>query len=565
MLKSLHIENVAVVKCADIEFGSGFNVLTGETGAGKSVIIDSISMLTGARVSREIIRAGETFAFAEAVFDGLSEQLCARLSELGIECEDGEAIISSRLTSDGKTSARINGRSVTKTVLREISGALISIHGQNDSGMLLDKSSYFDMVDAYGNLLSLREEYYCIYAELVECRDKLGKIDLDAQEKARRRDMLEYQVGDIDSKKLKMGEEEALESERLRLANLEKINKHINFAYRVLRGGERGGDVAYMLTRAAESLSKLSDVLPEAAELSERLTSISYEASDIADEVKNLSDDDSGDVDARLDKIESRLEVIASLKKRYGKDIAAILEFRDKAAAELDDIELSDERADEYRQKITELEAKATEKARLLTQKRVSAAKDVSDKIMKVLSYLDMPKVKLEVCVMPSKELMASGKDVIEVLVATNPGEPMMPVSEIASGGEMSRIMLAIKSVINEKDGIGCAIYDEIDTGISGKTSRKIGVKLHEIARNGQILCVTHSAQIATIADRHYLISKREIEGRAHTGIKLLSFEERVEEAARILGGINITEAQRQAAKDMLADAESGSAKKYID
>ena len=555
MLKSLHIENIAVVKSADIEFGGGFNVLTGETGAGKSVIIDGISMLTGAKIPRDVIRAGERYALSEAVFDGLSAAVTARLAEMGIECDDGEVIISSKITEDGKSTCRVNGRSVTKTALREISAMLISIHGQHDSGMLFNKTSYFDMVDAYGGCAGLRGEYGEIYAELCDYREKLSCVDLDAQEKARRRDMHEYQIKDIDSKKLKVGEEETLESERLRLANIEKINKHVNFASRVLSGGERGGDVAYMLQRASESLSKISDVLDGAGALAQRLTEISYEASDIADEIKNLVDDDAGDVDAKLDKIESRLETIASLKKRYGIDIAAILEFRDRAVRELDAIELSDETAEQYRQKIMELEAKAKAVAKKLSEKRIDAAREVSLKITEVLSYLDMPKVKLCVSVTPSRELTPNGCDVIEFMVATNPGEPMMPVSDIASGGEMARIMLAIKSVINEKDGVGCAIYDEIDTGISGKTSRKIGIKLYSIAHDAQILCVTHSAQIATLADNHYLISKREIDGRAHTSVRLLDGEERVEEAARILGGISITDAQRQAARDMLADA----------
>lgn len=556
MLKSLHIENIAVVKSADIEFGGGFNVLTGETGAGKSVIIDGISMLTGAKIPRDVIRAGERYALSEAVFDGLSESVAARLADLGIESDDGEVIISSKISEDGKSTCRVNGRSVTKTVLREIAALLISIHGQHDSGMLFNKASYFDMVDAYGGCSDLRARYDEIYSELTDFRQKLESVDLDAQEKARRRDMLEYQINDIDSKKLKVGEEEKLEAEKLRLANIEKINKHVNFASRVLSGGERGGDVSYMLSRAAESLMKISDVLDGASALAERLTQISYEAADVSDEVKALVDDDAGDVDAKLDKIESRLDVIASLKKRYGADIAAILAFRDKAVAELDLIELSDENAEQYRLKIAELCAKARQVGQMLTERRSRAADEVSHKITDVLSYLDMPKVKLCVSVTPSCELTPNGCDVIEFLVATNPGEPMMPVSDIASGGEMARIMLAIKSVINEKDGVGCAIYDEIDTGISGKTSRKIGIKLHSIADGAQILCVTHSAQIATLADNHYLISKREVEGRARTSVRLLDYEERVEEAARILGGINITEAQRQAARDMLADAE---------
>ena len=556
MLKSLHIENIAVVKSAYIEFGGGFNVLTGETGAGKSVIIDGISMLTGAKIPRDVIRAGESYALSEAVFDGVSDAVKAKLADVGIDVCDQEVIVSSKLTADGKSTCRINGRSVTKTALREISSLLISIHGQHDSGMLFNKSSYFDMVDAYGGCNDQRDQYCRVYSALEEYRARLQGVSLDAQQKARRRDMLEYQIKDIDSKKLKVGEEETLEAERLRLANIEKINKHVNFASRVLGGGERGGDVAYMLQRASESLAKIADVLEGAGELAERLTQISYEAADVAEEVKSLMDDDADNVDARLDKIESRLEIIASLKKRYGADIAAILEFRNNAVAELDMIELSDENAELYRQKISELEDEARRIGAILTERRMLAAKEISEKITDVLCYLDMPKVKLCVSVTPSRELTPLGCDVIEFLVATNPGEPMMPVSDIASGGEMARIMLSIKSVINEKDGVGCAIYDEIDTGISGKTSRKIGVKLHSIAKQAQILCVTHSAQIATLADRHYLISKREVEGRARTSVRLLDHTERVEEAARILGGINITEAQRQAARDMLADAE---------
>lgn len=552
MLRSLHIENIAVVKSADIEFCEGFNVLTGETGAGKSVIIDSINMLTGAKVSRDVIRSGESFALSEAVFDGLSESVVARLAELGIDCEDSEAVITCKMSADGKTTNRINGRSVTRIALREVARLIISIHGQNDSQMLFSKSAYFELTDSYGECGTERETYKEIYRALEDVRSKLDELDTDEEEKQRRRDMLEYQIRDIDSKKLKIGEEEALEAERLRLKNIEKINKHINFADRVLSGGERGGDVAYMLSRASESLSKISDVVPDAVSLAERLMDMSYEVSDIADEVKKLSDMDTEDADKRLDKIESRLEVISSLKKRYGRDIESILEFRRKACEELDSIESADENADKYRKEIEKLEADARKAARVLSEKRKTAAKAASDAIMKELAYLDMPKVKFSIDVSDARELSLWGADRIEFLVATNPGEPMMPIGDIASGGEMARIMLAIRSVLNEKDGVSSSVYDEIDTGISGKTSRKVGIKLRSIAEGSQVLCVTHSAQIATLADVHFLITKQEIDGRAHTSIRALDTDERIEEAARILGGINITDAQRQAARDMI-------------
>ncbi len=552
MLKALHIENIAVVKSADIEFKRGFTVLTGETGAGKSVMIDSINMLTGAKVAREVIRTGENYALSEAVFDGFSQETAEKLSELGIDIDDGEIIVSCKLSSDGRTVNRINGRSVTRTVLRDIAKSLISIHGQNDSKMLFNKNAYFDLLDSYGETFTDRESYMEIYRSLEGVKRKLSALDTDEEEKARRRDMLEYQIKDIDSKQLKDGEEETLEVEKLRLKNIEKINKHISFADRILSGGERGGDVSYMLSRASDSLNKIADVVPNAAPLAEKLMEMSYEVSDIADEVKSLSDIDGEDADARLDKIESRLEVISSLKRRYGKDIRAILEFREKAANELDNIELSDENTEKYKDEIKKLENDAKKAAKRLSEKRIEAAQSASEKIMDVLAYLDMPKVKFSVDVRSDGELTQYGGDKIEFMVATNPGEPLMPMSDIASGGEIARIMLAIKSVLNEKDGVACSVYDEIDTGISGKTSRKIGVKLHSIAENSQVICVTHSAQIATLADNHFLISKKEIEGRAFTSIRELSYEERIDEAARILGGINITGAQRQAARDML-------------
>lgn len=552
MLKYLHIENIAVVKCADIEFPAGFTVLTGETGAGKSVIIDSINMLIGGKVSRDVVRVGESYALSEAVFDGVSEQLSEKLAEFGVEADDGEIVLSHKMSAEGKSNLRINGRTVTKTVLREVGRLLISIHGQNDSRVLFDKNVYVDMVDSFGECEAEREAYYAIYKELDEYRRKLRNISSDEEQKARERDILEYQIKDIDSKKLKDGEEETLEAEKIRLSSLEKINKHVNFAERALSGGEKGASAAYLLSRASESLNKIADAIPEASDIAEKLLDMSYEVSDIADRVAAFGDDGGEDIDARLDKIESRLDTIAGLKRRYGRDIKSILDFRDKAVARLDEIVLSDEHAVEYEKRIKELEAAARIAARALTDKRKTAAKLASAKIMETLIYLDMPKVKFEIALNKTEDFTPSGCDRIEFMVATNPGEPMSPMSEIASGGEMARIMLSLKSVLNEKDGVGSAIYDEIDTGISGKTSRKIGIKLHDIARDSQVICVTHSAQIATLADNHFLISKKEIDGRAQTSIRLLEREERVEEAARILGGINITEAQRAAARDML-------------
>ncbi len=554
MLKFLHIENIAVVKSADIELHGGFTVLTGETGAGKSVVIDSINMLCGGKVSRDVIRSGEAYALSEGVFDGIDDALSEKLGTLGVEVEEGEIILSHKISADGKSTARINGRIATKTLLREVGRLLISIHGQNDSRVLFDKSAYIELIDGYADVYAEREEYENIYRELEFYRKRLREISSDEEQKARERDMLEYQINDIESKKLKVGEEEALEAEKLRLGSLEKINKQVNLVCRALQGGEKGASASYLLSRSADALRKIADVIPEASSLAEKLTDMSYEVSDIADKVNGYTDDSGEDIDTRLDKIEARLEAISGLKRRYGRDIREILEFRDKAVARLDDILLSDEHFAEYEKKISELHAKARAVAEDLHEKRRKASRSASLKIMETLAYLDMPKVKFEIALYKTEDLTATGCDRAEFMVATNVGEEMMPMSDIASGGEMARIMLSLRSVLNEKDGVGCAIYDEIDTGISGKTSRKIGIKLREIARKGQVICVTHSAQIATLADEHFLISKAENGGRVETSIRPLPGEERIEEAARILGGINITDAQRQAARDMLDD-----------
>lgn len=552
MLKFLHIENIAVIKSADVEFSSGFSTLTGETGAGKSVIIDSINMLIGGKVTRDVIRAGESYALSEAVFDGIEGSLAERLAQYGIEADEGEIVLTHKMSTEGKSNLRVNGRTVTKSTLRDVGRLLISIHGQNDSRVLFDKNAYIDMVDSFGECMVEREAYSEIYREMDIYKRKLREISTDEEQKARERDMLEYQIKDIDSKKLKDGEEEALEAEKLRLGSIEKINKQVNFAVRALQGGEKGASASYLLSRASDSLNKIADVIPEAAALAEKLMDLSYEVADISEQVEAFCDDGGEDIDARLDKIESRLDAISSLKRRYGRDIKSILEFRDRAVARLDDIVLADEHAEEYEKRIRALEGQAKIAAKALSEKRKSAAALASEKIMETLTYLDMPKVKFEITLTKTEDFTPSGCDKIEFMVATNPGEPMMPMSDIASGGEMARIMLSLKSVLNEKDGVGCAIYDEIDTGISGKTSRKIGIKLREIAKDSQVICVTHSAQIATLAHNHFLISKKEIDGRAHTGIRLLDREERIEEAARILGGINITDSQRQAARDMI-------------
>ena len=552
MLSHLHIENIAVVKCADIDLPAGFIVFTGETGAGKSVIIDCLSLISGEKISRDSIRYGEREGVVEAVFCDVGDKVINILAESGIEADD-EVIVRYTMTSDGKSVARINGKTVTKTFMKQIGRMLVSVCGQDDGRALYNCDSYIPMLDSYMDACPEKEEYARVYAELVGVRTKLSRILATDASVARERDMLTYQIKDIDSKKLKVGEEELLEAEKKKLLGAERITKQIGFTYKALKGAEKG-NAAYLISRSAQALSSLSDVIPELSECADRLLEISYEITDIAEVAADyMADMDENPTD-RIDKIESRLAAISSLKKRYGESIEEILNFRKNAAIRLEEIDNAESLSEEYKKKCSELEDKAREIASAITKKRTEAALHASNGVLEVLNFLDMPGVRFKIDVRAAEELNAYGADEVRFLIATNPGEEMLPMEEIVSGGEMSRITLALRSVMNRKEDIGCTVYDEIDTGISGKTSRKIGIKLREISKCTQVISVTHSAQIATLADSHYLIKKKEVEGRAQTFVTLLDFEQRVEEASRILGGISITEAQIQAARDMLLD-----------
>ena len=552
MLSHLHIENIAVVKCADIDLSGGFIVFTGETGAGKSVIIDCLSLISGEKISKDSIRYGEREGVVEAVFDNVGEKISHILADNGID-SDGEVIVRYTMTSDGKSIARINGKTVTKTFMKQIGRMLVSVCGQDDGRALYNSDSYVPMLDSYMGLCPEKEEYSKIYGELLGVRAKLSRILAADASVARERDMLTYQIKDIDSKKLKVGEEEVLEAEKKKLLGAERITKQIGFTYKALKGAEKG-NAAYLLSRSAQALSSLSDVIPELSECSQRLQEISYEVIDIAEVAyEHMADMDENPTD-RIDEIESRLAGISALKKRYGDSVEEILNFRKNAAARLEEIDNAESLAEEYKEECRTLEKKARDIATVITDKRIRAAESASEGVLDVLNFLDMPGVRFKIDVTPAAELNAHGADEVKFLIATNPGEEMLPMEDIVSGGEMSRITLALRSVMNQKEDIGCTVYDEIDTGISGKTSRKIGMKLREISAHTQVISVTHSAQIATLADSHYLIQKKEVEGRAQTFVTLLDFEERVREASRILGGINITEAQIQAARDMLSD-----------
>jgi DNA repair protein RecN (Recombination protein N) len=552
MLRSLHIENIAVIRRADLDLEAGFSALTGETGAGKSMIIDSINLLLGNRVPREIIRTGETRALVSAVFEELSPSVTDALEEMGFECEDGTVMLQRTLSTDGRAQTRLNGQVITQSLQREIARMLISIHGQSDNQKLLQKSTHRALLDAYARPDAIGAEYARAYAAWRALNRELESVSGDDAEKLRRAEMLRFQMADIDALKLRDGEEEALTAERDRLLNYERINKQVRLVYRALRGGERGA-AADLLARSAAALRSLEGLLDGVDALCERLYAVSSEVEDIAELVQGYADEDGEDPVARIDRIEERLDGISKLKRKYGATVGEILAFRERAAAELDRLELSDERRASLEKEARAAFGRVQELAASLTAERRAAAEEVTREVTEALTFLDMPKVRFSISIEPC-EPAEHGADEIEFMIATNPGEPLMPMIKIASGGELSRIMLALRSVLNDRDGASTVIFDEVDTGVSGKTARKVGMKLLGTSKHAQVLCVTHSAQIASLADTHYRIQKSERDGRAETTVERLDGAARIEEIARILGGIDVTDTQRAVAREMIAE-----------
>ncbi len=560
MLESLHIENIAVIKSVDIDFEGGLCVLTGETGAGKSLLIDSVSFLTGGRVSRDLIRAGEDRALVSALFSPPEGELAAALSELGIDLPEGDSLLLQRvMTRDGRSTARINGRAVTQSILREAGALLINIHGQSDNQKLMQASAHRALLDDYARDGDALDGYREVYGAWRATRDEIARLRLDVAERLRLREMLEFQIKDIDAAKLRVGEEEKLTERRDKLLHLEKINRQVGLACRALCDGEKA-TVVSLCDRAEAALASIAGIIPECDGLMERIAALRAEAEDIADLVREFGDEDVGDPTAELDKLEGRLEVISRLGRKYGEGVEAILAFREDAAARLVVIDTADERIGELEGEFASLTEALEGKAAALTAVRRAAAVTLSEAVREALTFLDMPKVRFEVSVVPADGFGAFGCDEVEFLLSANPGEPVGAMTRIASGGELSRIMLAIRSVLNEKYGVPTAIYDEVDTGISGRTARKVGIKLATIAKQSQVVCVTHSAQIGSLADAHYVIEKRETEAggetRAETGVRRIEEDGRVEEIARILGGLDVTESQRAAARELISEKD---------
>lgn len=562
MLLSLHIENIAVIKSCDFDFTPGFMVLTGETGAGKSIVIDSINLLLGGKGERELIRHGESYAMVSGLFGDLSEYTKERLFELGVSTdEDGTILVQRMLHADGKNKITINGRSVSLSVLKSLMPYLVNIHGQSDTQSLFNSKNHITMVDVYAGCTDLLDEYRAAYSELEAIRREKDDLIKRTREGERMKEILEYQIKDIDSASLHSGEEEELIDKKVKLKNSEKITKNSEFVFKALKGSERGS-VSYLLDRSVTALAQLEGVVPSYGEYSEKLRDILYQVEDIAEEVYAVLRDIDADPSATLNEIESRLDKISRLKRKYGLTIDEVLAFRECAYNEYQALENSDEVLKGLSRKEDLAYEKALSLAEKLHEKRTNAAKKLEDNIKDTLEFLDMPKVVFYADIKESysggkKTLSRDGSDSVEFYISANRGAEPQPLSKIASGGEMSRIMLALKSVIADKDGVPTVIYDEIDAGVSGKTARKIGIKMLSLSKNTQLFCVTHSAQIASLGDLHFLISKSDVNGATETSVRALDREGRVAELSRILGGIDVTDAQRAAATDMLNERDN--------
>ncbi len=559
MLLSLHIENIAVIKSVDFDFSDGFMVLTGETGAGKSVVIDSINYLLGGKAERELIRTGADSAMVSGLFSDLSPSVITSLSAAGITpSEDGTLLLQRTLSASGQSRVNINGRAVSLAVLKSVTPYLVNIHGQNDTAALVNSKKHIELLDVYADTYTILSEYRIAYEKLEKIKKEIQNVEERAGESARMREILEYQIRDIDSVALHSGEEDELIDKKLKIKNSEKIIKNSEFVFKALKGSEKGS-VSYLLDRSVTALTQISDVVNGFSEYSERLRDMLYQVEDIAEEVYAVLADIDSDPTETLNKIEARLDKISKLKRKYGITVDDVLAFRDKAAAELDIMENSDELLIKLKKEEKAAYSEALIHADRLHNARTASVERLESKVKDTLEFLDMPKVVFFISIKEAiksgeKILSSDGYDNVEFYISANRGAEPQPLSKIASGGELSRIMLALKSVIADKDGVPTVIYDEIDAGVSGKTARKIGIKMLELSKSSQLFCVTHSAQIASLGDTHFLISKGDYDGVTETRVRVLDYHGRISELARILGGISVTDAQRAAAVDMLEE-----------
>lgn len=555
MLSSLQIENVAVIQKAEVHFEPGLNVLTGETGAGKSILIDSINAILGNRTSKDLVRTGAAKAVIRAAFEQVPPAVLDKLEQSGYE--RSEALLLSReITAEGKSGCRINGMPATAAVLRELCGGLININGQHDSVGLLNPAHHLGILDDYAQNRTVFQEYYALYRELVRVKRELDALITDEAEKQRKIDLLQYQVQEIEDAGLTAGEEQTLENRRKVLSNASAIRDRLAQSYALLSGSDDAAGAVDLLGEASNAVDAAAQLDPALTAAAGQLLDLYYNAKDVAaDLIGRLDTYDTND--AELDEVEQRLDLLYRLKRKYGSTVEDVIAFGQKAREELDNIQHSQQRYDALQAEKLRLYTKAREKAEVLTQTRLKAFEELNTRISGTLDFLNMPGVRMTLR-HTRGPLASHGQDSVEFYISTNPGEAPKPLAKIASGGELSRITLAIKNAMADKDAVPTVIYDEIDSGVSGKAAGRIGEVLRQSAQGHQILCITHTAQIAALADCHLLIQKNVSNERTYTEIHPLDENGRVEALARLISGDHVTELSRANAREMLQERKHG-------
>ena len=551
MLKTLSIENIAVIEKAEIEFSNGFNVLTGETGAGKSIVVDSINAILGERTSKELVRAGSENALVTAYFEDISKEVEQRINEFDLPCDDdGALVLSRKISAQGKSTCRINGSVCTVSMLKEVGNLLVNIHGQHDSQTLLNADYHYKYVDMYGSLDGVLDEYKQSFKQLLSVRKQLKALTMDVDERDRQIELLDYQIKELSDAEIKVGEWDELKKRKNLILNSQTLLQSLNSALSAFNGSDEYSGISTLLSTAVKEIGSVSDVDSEIKAVYDKAEALN----DSVEVVKDALLDKINSIEfepEELNRIEERLDLYYTFSNKYGETEQDMLYYLDEAVKKRTAFENSEEELEKLNVQYDEIFNKTVALAQKLTDLRKSTAEKLGNEICKQLEFLDMPKIKFTTS-FEKGNLSANGWDKIEFLIATNVGETAKPLAKIASGGELSRIMLAIKSIIAQKDSIDTLIFDEIDTGVSGKASRKIGLKLKELGAFTQVICVTHSAQIASVADSHFLIEKNVENDRTYTNVTVLDYDGRKNELARIMGGINATESLLKSAEELL-------------
>lgn len=556
MLSLLHIENIALIQSADIRFEPGFNVLTGETGAGKSIVIDSIGAVLGERTSRELIRTGAKSALVTAVFTQVPP--LPWLEENGFPTGEEELLLQRELQGDGRNVCRIDGKLVTVAQLRELGRQLLNIHGQHDGQQLLDPASHLGYLDQFGGCQPLLESYQEAYRKWHDIRREMDKLQMDEAERSRRVDTLNYQIQELERAQLKAGEDEELSARRTLLRSAGRLMEAVQSAEFALSGDEDRDGACSLIAQAEGEVQGVSSISPELSELSEKLTALRCAADDAADTLRDLSrsfDFSPGE----LDQVEERLDLLYRLRKKYGPTVEDMLAYLDRCRKELDQIQYADDTLARLEKDLKKAQKEAARRGEVLSQARREAAGALQARVQEELRQLDMPKVQFQTEFTPKggeAGMDETGLDEVQFLMSANLGEALKPIQKVASGGELARIMLALKNVLAEGDQIGTLVFDEVDTGVSGRAAQKVAEKMAQVARGKQVLCVTHLPQIAAMADTHFSVQKGEREGRTYTRLERLDRSQRREELARLIGGASITPSLLESAEELLRQAE---------